>query len=110
MRVKPIVFHPAARDAIRRFSSDVRSRLGRRLFQLQSGEHLGMPHARPMPSVAAGVAELRIHGEDGAYRIFYYTLSPKGVLVFHAFMKKTRETPASEIGLARKRLKELLDA
>ena len=73
------------------------------------GEQLGMPHSRPMPSVAAGVSELRVQGEDGAYRAFYFTLSPEGILVFHAFVKKTRQTPASEIGLARKRLKELLD-
>jgi hypothetical protein len=34
--------------------------------------------------------------------------SPKGVLVFHAFGKKTQRTPPLEIELARKRLKELL--
>jgi phage-related protein len=62
-----------------------------------------------MPSVAAGVSELRVRSEDGAYRAFYFTLSPKGVLVFHAFVKKTQRTPAPEIELARKRLKELLD-
>ena len=73
------------------------------------GEQLGMPHSRPMPSVAAGVSELRVQGEDGAYRAFYLTPSPEGILVFHAFVKKTRQTPAPEIGLARKRLKELLD-
>jgi phage-related protein len=73
------------------------------------GEQLGMPHSRPMPSVAAGVSELRVQGEDGAYRAFYFTRSPEGILVFHAFVKKTRQTPAAEIELARKRLKELLD-
>ncbi len=107
--VRPVVFHPMARDAIRRFPKDVRNRLGRRLFQLQIGERLGMPHSRPMPSVAAGVSELRVLGEDGAYRVFYFTLSPLGVVVFHAFVKKTPRTPAPEIALARKRLKELLD-
>jgi phage-related protein len=30
-----------------------------------------------------------------------------GVLVFHAFAKKTRETPKHEIALARARLKEM---
>jgi phage-related protein len=73
------------------------------------GEQLGMPHSRPMPSVAAGVSELRVQGADGAYRAFYSTPSLEGILVFHAFVKKTRQTPAAEIELARKRLKELLD-
>jgi hypothetical protein len=35
--------------------------------------------------------------------------SGQGVLVFHAFVKKTRRTPPLEFELARKRLKELLD-
>ncbi len=95
---------------IRRFPKEVRSRLGRGLFRLQDGEQLGMPHARPMPAVAPGVSELRVQGEDGAYRAFYCTLSPKGILVFHAFIKKSQTTPPLEIQLARKRLKELLDA
>jgi phage-related protein len=107
--VRPIVFHPGARDAIRQFPKDVRNRLGRCLFQLQVGERLGMPHSQPMPSVAAGVSELRVRGEDGSYRVFYFTLSAQGVSVFHAFLKKTRKTPVREIELARKRLKELLD-
>ncbi len=107
--VKPIIFHPAARDVIRGFPKDVRSWVGRRLFQLQLGEHLSMPQARPMSIVAPGVSELRVRGEDGTYRVFYFTLAPEGVLVFHAFVKKTRETPAAEIALARKRLKELLN-
>lgn len=63
-----------------------------------------------MPTVFAGVSELRVRGEDGIFRVFYYTGSPKGVLVFHAFEKKTQRTPPLEIELARKRLKELLDA
>lgn len=51
-----------------------------------------------------------MRGEDGAYRAFYYTAAPQGVFVFHAFMKKTQRTPPLEIELAKKRLKEMLDA
>ena len=69
-----------------------------------------MPNSRPTPNVAAGASELRVKGEDGIFRVFYYTASRQGVLVFHAFVKKTRRTPLLEIELARKRLKELLDA
>jgi len=63
-----------------------------------------------MPAVAAGVSELRVRGEDGISRVFYCTAAPEGVLVFHAFVKKTQRTPPLEIELARKRLKEILDA
>lgn len=107
--MKAVIFHPKARDAIRRFPKEVRDRLGRGLFRLQVGEQLGMPYSRPMPDVATGVSELRVWGEDGMYRAFYYTASAAGILVFHAFAKKTQRTPPLEINLARKRLKELLD-
>ena len=69
-----------------------------------------MPHSRPMPDVTAGVNELRVSGPDGTYRTFYYLAYQSGVLVFHVFGKKTRQTPQSEIKVAKKRLKELLNA
>ena len=71
-------------------------RLGRGLFRLQMGERLAMPNSRPMPTIATGVSELRLRLEDGTYRAFYYTASARGVRL--------------EMELARKRLKELLDA
>jgi phage-related protein len=108
--VRQIIFHPKARDEIRRFPKEARTRLGRGLFRLQMGELLGMPNARPMATISPGVWELRVRGDDGIFRVFYYTASAAGVLVFHAFAKKTQRTPLLQIELARKRLKELLDA
>ena len=63
-----------------------------------------------MPNVAAGVNELRVSGLDGTYRTFYYSAFEDGVLVSHAFTKKTQQASQSEINLAKKRLKELLHA
>jgi phage-related protein len=62
-----------------------------------------------MPTVAPGVSELRVKGEDGIFRVFFFTATAKGILVFHAFAKKTQRTPPLEIELAKKRLKKLLD-
>ena len=107
--MKLAAFHPAARNTIRSFPADVRRELGKAIFDLQRGESLAMPLSRPMPSVMPGVAELRIRDRAGTYRAFYYTASARGILVFHAFAKKTRETPKRELDMARKRLKELLD-
>jgi len=106
--VRAAIFHPAAREAVRSFPEDVRRELGKAIFDLQRGAALGMPVSRPMPSVAVGAAELRMRDRSGVYRAFYYTSSPRGVLVFHAFAKKTRATHKQEIALGRKRLKELL--
>jgi phage-related protein len=107
--VRQIIFHPKAREVVRQFHESARARLGRELFRLQIGEALQMPTSRPMPSVGVGVAELRVRDESGIYRVFYYVASAHGILVFHAFAKKTQSTPLFEIRLARKRLKELLD-
>jgi len=63
-----------------------------------------------MGTVAQGVSELRLKDGDGIYRVFYYTASARGILVFHAFVKKAQRTPSLEIELARKHLKELRDA
>ncbi len=94
---------------IRTFPREVRDRLGKVLYLLQSGEQPGMPLSRPMPSVAPGVSELRLHSGDGQFRAFYFTASAQGILVFHAFAKKTRQTPPVEIQTGRRRLKEVLD-
>jgi phage-related protein len=107
--VRPIILHPKARDEIRRFPKEARVRLGRSLFRLQMGETLGMPQSRPMPAVAPGVSELRVRGQDGIFRVFYFAATAKGVLVFHALAKKSQRTPPLEVELARKRLKELID-
>ncbi len=61
-----------ARVAIRGFPEGVRRELGKVIFDLQKGEKISMPLSRPMPSVAAGVEELRIKDRSGAYRVFCY--------------------------------------
>jgi phage-related protein len=107
--VKAAIFHPAARAAIRSFPEEVRRELGKLIFDLQKGEVLTMPVSRPMPSVAPGISELRIRDRSGIYRTFYYMQSTAGILVLHAFVKKTQSSPNRELALARKRLKELLN-
>ena len=107
--VKPARFHPKARNAIQAFPEDVRRELGKAIFDLQKGERLGMPLSRSMPSIGAGVEELRIKDRNGAYRVFYLAKFADAVLIFHAFTKKTQKTQKSEIDLGKKRLKELLD-
>jgi len=107
--VKPAIFHPAAITAIRAFPESVRKELGKAILDLQEGNALGMPLSRAMPSVANGISELRIRGRDGIYRAFYYTRSSRGILVVHAFVKKTQATEQHDLELGRRRLKELLD-
>jgi phage-related protein len=107
--VRPVLFHPHARDEIRALPKEVRFRLGRALMALQLGHSLGMPLSRPMPSIAAGVAELRLRDVDGQHRIFYWVGQSRHILVLRAFHKKSQQTPQVEFVIARRRLKELMN-
>jgi len=94
---------------IKTFLEEVRKELGKAILDLQKGHTLGMPLSRPMSSVALGVEELRMRDHSGIYRTFYFQKSSRGILIFHAFVKKTQKTPSHEVDLGRKRLKEMLD-
>jgi phage-related protein len=107
---RPAIFHLRARDEIRALPKPVRISLGRALSALQHGYPLGMPVSRPMPAVAPGVAELRLHGSDGQYRVFYHARTTVGILVLRAFQKKSARTPLTEIDIVRRRLKEMMHA
>jgi phage-related protein len=77
-------------------------------MKVQLGMTLGFPLSRPMPGVHAGACEFRFRDSNGVQRVFYYLKSQRAILVFHAFTKKSRKTPQSEISLGQKRLKEML--
>ena len=84
-------------------SVEVRREVGYLLGLLQQGEVLGMPRARPMPSIGARVYELRVRDADLQWRIFY-RLDADRVLLLHQVAKKTATTPRAVIELCRTRL------
>jgi phage-related protein len=106
---KEVCFHPKALSFIREQSSELKQKIGESIRDLQKGLQIGMPRSRPMPSVAPGVAELRIKDEAAAIRIFYLTRISNRIIVFHGFQKNTQKTPQHEIELGRRRLKEILN-
>lgn len=69
---------------------------GYQLDKVQNGNE--PTDSKPMPSIGEGVKEIRIRDEAGAFRAVY---------VLHCFQKKTQETSAKDIKLARKRFKDL---
>ena len=71
------------------------------------GADLRMPHSRAM---GQGLFELRCRGQDGIGRAFYCTLVGREIVILHSFIKKTQETPDSEMRIARKRLKGVKNA
>ena len=71
------------------------------------GPDLGMPHTRAM---GGGLFELRLKATEGIARVLYCTMIGKRIMILHQFRKKTKKTPPKEIGIARRRMKEVKDA
>ena len=87
------------------FSARTRVEAGYLLRRLQAGDKLGMPHARPMPSVAARCQELRIEDSRATWRIIY-RVDADAIVILEVFSKKTQHTPAVVIGNCRRRLRD----
>lgn len=64
---------------------------------------------KPMPSIGAGVSEIRVHVE-GAYRVIYVAKFGEAVYVLHAFQKKTQQTTKKDLDLAKVRYRELVNS
>ena len=71
------------------------------------GSDLGMPHTRAM---GGGLFELRLKSAAGIARVFYCTLAGRRIVMLHQFTKKSEKTPARELVLAYRRMKEIKDA
>ena len=61
-----------------------------------------------MPTVGAGVYELRASDSDGIARLMYIAKFAEAVYVLHVFQKKTQKTPQKDIDKAAKRLRDLM--
>jgi phage-related protein len=103
--VKPIVFHGDSLDRLRDFPDDARQQGGHELYQVQKGA--APTDWKPMPTIGAGVREIRIGDASGAYRVIYIAALPDAIHVLHAFQKKTQNTAQRDLDLASRRLKDL---
>jgi phage-related protein len=71
---------------------------------MEFGPNLRMPHSRAM---GGGLFELRPRGREGIGRVFYCFVIGQRVVILHAFIKRTQDTPEQELKIARKRIKEV---
>jgi phage-related protein len=86
------------------FSTAARVEPGFLLRQLQRGQNLGLPHSRPMPSIARGCHELRVQDQEQTWRIVC-RVDRDAIVILDVFSKKTAATPARNIDVCRQRLK-----
>lgn len=100
-----VYFHPKVKEEIERWPVGILADYAR-LVELLSefGPSLRMPHSRAM---GGGLFELRPRGREGIGRAFYCFVVGQQVVVLHAFVKKTQETPERELKIARKRMQEV---
>jgi phage-related protein len=105
--MKPVNWLADSRETLKDFPAEARQLCGYQLDRLQRGES---PHdGKPMPSIGAGVNEIRIHAGN-EYRVIYIAKFAEAVYVLHAFAKKTRKTSAHDIELAAHRYRALLNS
>lgn len=98
-------FHERVLAQIESWPVDVVANYARLIeLLIEHDPDLRLPHSR---AFGDGLFELRPKGKSGLGRAFYCFMLGKRIIVLHAFIKKTQQTPDKELKLARKRLKEL---
>ena len=71
----------------------------------ECGPALGLPYTKPLGN---GLFEIRAKGSEGIRRSFFCTVKDREVIILHSFIKKSQKAPKKELGIARKRLKEVM--
>jgi phage-related protein len=104
-RAKSIQWLGDSRDRLRRFPQAARREIGYQLSLVQTGF---LPSDwKPISTAGSGVIEIRVHS-DGEYRVFYVAKFAEDIFVLRVFAKKTRKTSPLDVGLGKKRYRELL--
>jgi phage-related protein len=104
--MKSIEFLGDSLDCLREFPKQIRREAG---FQLDRAQRNLQPfYWKPMSTVGAGVREIRLRDDTGAYRVMYVAKFEDAVYVLHCFQKKTQATPKRDIDVAEKRYRELV--
>jgi phage-related protein len=102
---RPIEFLGDSLDALRRFPEVARRRAGYQLDRVQHG--LDPDDWKSMNSVGAGVREIRIREERGAFRVMYVAKFGETVYVLHCFQKKTQKTSLGDLEIATRRYRKI---
>lgn len=98
-------FHPCVKAEIENWPDGILADYARIAeLLMEFGNNLRMPHSRAMGN---GLFELRPRGREGIGRVFYCFVIDQRVVILHAFIKKTPDTPEQALKIARKRMKEV---
>jgi len=93
------------REWLKGLPEEDRKTIGKDIATVEFAWPVGMPLCR---SLQSGLWEVRSSLQHGRIsRVLFFTLKSQMVLL-HGFIKKTQKTPAKDLQLAEKRMKEIL--
>lgn len=70
----------------------------------REGNRLAFPKSR---ALGEGLHEIRVAHPEGPFRMIYCFRPGRRIVLLHAFVKRTQQTPPDELTLARARFKHL---
>ena len=91
------------RDWLKALAAPDRKTIGEDIKTVQFGWPLGMPVVRKL---AADLWEVRSDINDGIARALF-TIQGDTMVLLHGFVKKSQKTPATDLDLAKRHLKQL---
>ena len=91
-------------DWLRSLPADDRRAIGTDLATVQFGWPIGMPLCRPL---GGGLWEVRTTLPSRRIARLVFFVDDGRIGVVHGFIKKTQKTPADDLEIARKRMKEM---
>jgi phage-related protein len=91
------------RDWLKSLSPQDRKLIGEDIKTIQWGWPLGMPLVRPM---GGGLYEVRTHLDSRIARVLF-AFKDGQIILLHGFIKKSQETPGSDLNLPKERMKKL---
>ena len=106
-----VVFYRSANGAVpvlewlHSMNREDRREIGLDLLRVQENWPIGMPLCR---NLGGGLWEVRSDLRGGRIARLLFCLNAGEIYVLHGFIKKTQQTPATELNLAEKRMKAVL--
>lgn len=91
------------RDWLLSLTKADRTKVGEDIKEVEFGWPVGMPTCRPMGS---GLFEIRTSLKNRIARVLF-CIHSEFMILLHGFVKKTEQTPQSDLEIARDRMKTL---
>ncbi len=96
-----------ALDFIKSLDNKISSKISKYIEYLRINRaYLDEPYSR---HIEGKIRELRVDFANNNYRLFYFCIINRTIIVLHAYLKKTDKTPEKEITIAEKNLIDCLN-